>query len=256
MTVNLDVRDRTWITHTEGFLAILRQQSPSTHASFASLACALSIVNERDEDGHRNVPSIEVQKNIAILRLRSLASRAPLLLSPAAMKPRQLEVLKLRRDVKKIHVDVCLMQPDLVVHTLAILTASLLIDIDMYLKSTFDTTNQYGKLSKFIRNAVEEIQAEAVVLLDRASLSTIDAIRLSGPLYAAMTATPDRKSSFRAILWRIGEVGKVPSAFRLVSIYRYMALKRTNETKAEDNGENVKYEDVLAGLIITSQLNG
>jgi hypothetical protein len=228
MTVNLDAEDRIWTTHVNGFLAILRQQPYTSNGPFTQLVAALHIVDRNDGADRPTVEPRAVHTSVLTLRLKALASPAASLLSFETPKPRQIEVVKLRRDLRSLYADVRLMDPDIVIHALAIVAANLLIVIGVYLDPSFGATKQYSKLSRAISVSVTGIHKTCVAFVAHKTMTVVDLIKMTWALYIASRAhgiEADLRQDFKQLLWHVGKVGRVPLAFRLVSTYHTTACK-------------------------------
>jgi hypothetical protein len=227
MTVNLDAEDRTWITHVNGFQAILRQQPNTPHGPFAQLVAALHIVDRRHAPDILPVIPRAVHPSVLTLRLKGLVSPAACLLSPETSKPRQIEVVKLRRDLKNLYADMRLINPDMIIHALTIVAANLLIVVGTYLDSSFSATKLYSKLTCAISESVNGIHETCMSVVARAEVPIVHAVKMTWSLYIASKARgikADVKRNLQQLLWRVGEVGRVPLAFRLVSTYHITAF--------------------------------
>jgi hypothetical protein len=255
MTVGLEPDDKTWIVHLNGFLTILRTHySTSNHACFSSLKNALHIVCQGHEaqtnfagDGRpRETKSIFVPMDIAKLRLRQLIiDLSRMMQSNASI--RTIEVQKVRVDLKAVYRDALLMTSTTVFgrrsidiadqnscRAVVVIAANLLIQIGIYLerKEPFQTTKVYTKLQQSIEEATGTIYTSTVHLFPgeddianrcnatpRLSPTVIDGILTMWPLYAATVAFgigEDRRRQTLALLWRIGELAKIPKALSLV----------------------------------------
>lgn len=215
MAVNLDASDSTWITHLDGLLVILRKQPYTAEGPFAHLIGALHIVDQ----GDAAIPSGS-QISFLILRLKTLVSSAASLLSPTTPRPRHIDVMKLQQDLKKLYADIRLAEIDTITCALTIVTANLLVDIGSFLDPGFSEAKQYAKLAQAISASVSGVHAACATSVACATIPILDALRMTWALYTATIAhgiEADQKRRLRELQWRIGEVGKVPLAFRLVS---------------------------------------
>jgi hypothetical protein len=255
MTVNLNSEDKTWITHLNGFLAILRtHNSVSNNACFSSLKSALRIVCQGHDaqedfaggDKARETKSILVPMDVAKLRLRQLIVDLNRITQFGASF-RAIDIRKVRVDVKAVYKDALLMTSTTVVgrrsvtiadqnscRAVVVIAANLLIQTGTSLERNqpFQATKAYAKLQQSIQEATDAIYASTVCLFPgendimngsnvnpHLSPAIIDGLVTIWPLHAAAVACgirEDRRRQIRALLWRIGELTKVPKALSLV----------------------------------------
>lgn len=182
MTVNTDPSDKTWLTHLDGFLAILQQQQPSSDSPFMDLQRALHIVEHSTTTNveysltsstTEDAPSAPILLNISTLHLRRLATTLQTL--PRNTKsPRKLDLQKIQTELKRIYKDLgCI--PTLFnaatstmqwlhYHTIRLIAASLLLDtaVLLYTKRTCPASKEHGKLTQTIAEAGAAVYSTAL----------------------------------------------------------------------------------------------
>jgi hypothetical protein len=237
MSVSLSSTDRTWHAHLDGFLALLRHKpQPQSQQSsmFSHIITALQFVDSPSPVAI----SAEQLVTISLLRLRSLVRELRALNSG---RPRQLDLLKHRVQLKKVYNDLQLLSSsssvekegsgDMTCKALIITTGKILVRLGQILhpsswSQAFETTRGYAKLTRAINDAGEDIYmvTRKWCKSDRDTGSSgMGMVKMIWPLYAAYLATigiqeqNGSRSEIQALLTRIGEETRMPVALGLVS---------------------------------------
>lgn len=253
MTVNLNRDDKTWITHLDGFLAILRTQGPSNNTTFSSLIHASQLVCQGHDaqmtpaDDRATTRSIMLLMDVAKLRLRQLIIDLNRM-TQSKISGRHIDKQRVLVGLKSVQRDALLITSTSVIdrmsvritdqntfRAIVIITADLIIQIGTHLetKRPFQSTRAYTKQRRSISEAVDAICDSSVRMFpdENENTNTFSAISRFGPavingvfavwpLHAAAVAygiNEDTRRRIRAMLWRVGTLVKIPIAMSLVS---------------------------------------
>ncbi|KAJ4356524.1 uncharacterized protein N0V89_004558 [Didymosphaeria variabile] len=275
MTVNIDQSDRTWLTHLEGFFALLQEPHNDAfkHLMFYKALQYLTKSNDHNKDG-RESDIIETERtpftiDLSKLRLRTYVFEMEELLH-SAEHPRQIDIQRIRGNVKRVYRDLAVVSA----HAEAG-NAKVLLQIDQLLNpnGVARPTRHSNKLPHEALMAAESIYRSTMTLLpnteapsvplsmslDTGGFGLSQLITVIWPLYCASTApgmTTFRREEMRQTLRHIGVVARIPKAMALDKEYIWVFPHREAVARVDYSHAGVEIYGVprLSVLLLHPQL--
>ena len=246
MIVNLDPEDRTWLVHYDGLLASMRQTldaQSDLHEGALSRTSTLHTLQGQDQ-------AITLSQSLKLC-LRRLVCEFEVLCSTQDA-PRKLDIQKIQAGLRQVRRDMPLLA-NILCSSNQNLSSSMSIQLDMWAMNfilanllmdcgarlhgdeQYSVSREFGNLSDSAKESVEGIRVslaprlEAMCAEETAPVQSTDArlgiptnaLEMLWPLAVVSTARVAEETTqrwSRGVLWRIGEVARIPKAFHLVRL--------------------------------------